>query len=82
MPALYVNVYRPSAAQPSAECLLEDCPAGDESVELTDLDADDVRVLHMLVGLESFRLSRALGALFDTAYRRGLRDARGRVMPA
>jgi len=79
MSALYVNVYRGSAAQPHAEFLLEDCPAGEESVELTDLDQEDVRVLHMLVGIESFRVSRALGALFDNAYSRGLRDARKRV---
>jgi hypothetical protein len=82
MSPLFVNVYHPSAAQPSPAFLLEDCPAGDESVELTDIDAEDARVLGMLVAIESFRVSRALGALFDAAYRRGMRDARLRLRTA
>jgi hypothetical protein len=82
MSALFVNVYHPSAAQPSPEFLLEDCPAGDESIELTDVDADDTRVLGMLVAIESFRVSRARGALYDAAYRRGLRDARIKLTTA
>jgi hypothetical protein len=82
MSTLFVNVYHPSAAQPSPEFLLEDAPGGDESVELIDLDVEDARVLGMLVGIESFRVSRALGALYDAAYRRGLRDARLRLKTA
>lgn len=82
MSTLFVNVYRPCAAEPSPAFLLEDCPAGDESVEVTDVDPEDARVLAMLVGIESFRVSRALGALFDAAYRRGLQDARLKLTTA
>lgn len=71
MTNLYLNSFRDSK-----DVLLEDCLAGDESLQLIDVDAEDFAVLQLLVAMQSLRVSRALGALYANAYARGRRDAR------
>ena len=82
MKRLFVNVHRPCGAQPSAEFLVEDVPSGDEHIEIINLDDQDLRVLVSMVDLSSYALSRALGALYENAYSRGLRDARKKLIPS
>lgn len=72
MKSLYVNLF-----EPSARALLEDCAAGDESLELTTLCEEDRLVLLALTtATESYRLSKALGALFMAGVKHGHRQTR------
>jgi hypothetical protein len=78
MKTLYVNSFEDSKA-----VLLESCKAGDQSLELANLDEEDRQTLLALVDLvESYRCSRALGALFHAGYAHGLRMARRKLTAA
>jgi len=48
----------------NSSVLLEDCPSGEEHREIVDLSEEDFRVLASLVQLESYRVSKCLGALY------------------
>lgn len=68
---LYLNSW-----EQSKDVLLENCPQGDDSIDVTGLDAEDVRVLETIVSFESLPVSRAIGSLAAFCYAKGLRDAR------
>lgn len=75
MHALFVNSF-----EDTSKTLVEPCRAGDLSIELTNLDDQDREVLYALVGVcESYRVSRALAAVFEAGIAHARRSARNRV---
>jgi hypothetical protein len=56
---IYINVFE------SGEVLVEDVQSGDEeSIPLVNIDPNDLLALTAMVQLQSFNISRGLGALF------------------
>ena len=77
MNAIYLNLFK---SEPGS-ALLEDCKAGDESIELK-LGEQDARVIQSLLSTESFLVSKALAALVLAGIQVSHRDSRRTVTAA